>query len=749
LAQSLGSALLDLDVDKTKLSAGMSGAKQEVDATFRSLGQKTKDMGAKLTQTVTPIAAALGLALREAGRQWNEGVNAIRVGTGATGVELDKLVDSMKRVGGKVTQPLGEVGRVMSDLATRTGLTGKPLEELTTNVLNLARATGGDAQASVAGITRLFGDWSIKTTQMTPTLDKLFRVSQSTGIGVQQLSELMVAFGSPLRNLGLDFDTSAAMFAKFEQEGVNIQTVMPGLKMALGNFAKAGRDPAEALQETFLAMQNAGSGAELMQIAYDNFGQRAAPDLAAAVREGRFEFDELIDTMNNGSDTIQSAADDTLTMSGRFAMFRNKVTAAIGPFAEWGAVVMGVVAAVGPALFGLGIIMDTTVGKVIGGWIKSAASAVAATVKTIAQIAIQVAKWAWMGVQALLHAAKVAAAWLIAMGPIALVVVAVLGLVALIVLNFDKIKEFIGKAWEWIKDKTSQVWDAIKGFFAEWWPQLLAISTAGISLIVAWIIDNWDKIKEKTKEIWNGIKEFISNTWERIKEKTKEIWNGIKEFFSNAWERIKEIATNAGDAIKSALAAAWEWIRNQITQTVNVWKNLFSNAWDAIKNGVKNAWERIKEGVKNGATNVVNFIKELPGRIVSALGDLGSRLLEAGKALMRGLLNGIKAGLEAVWETVKGIGGKIASLKGPLPKDLQLLVPAGRALMKGLRGGIEVGFNAEVAPLLAGITATIADGGASSRTNNIAIHGVPITSMNEQTLADTLRRMEVLGGFAV
>lgn len=90
---------------------------------------------------------------------------------------------------------------------------------------------------------------------------------------------------------------------------------------------------------------------------------------------------------------------------------------------------------------------------------------------------------------------------------------------------------------------------------------------------------------------------------------------------------------------------------------------------------------------------VPQFFSELPGKIKSALGDLGGLLVNAGKALMDGLLNGIKAGFEAVKNFVGGIAGWIADHKGPITYDKTVLVPNGEALMDGLNTGLENGFS--------------------------------------------------------
>jgi hypothetical protein len=89
--------------------------------------------------------------------------------------------------------------------------------------------------------------------------------------------------------------------------------------------------------------------------------------------------------------------------------------------------------------------------------------------------------------------------------------------------------------------------------------------------------------------------------------------------------------------------------------------------------------------------DVVAFFTGLGPKIVAACSGFSSILISAGKALMDGLLNGIKAGAQAVFDFVSGIAGKIADLKGPLPYDKKVLIPNGMALMEGLEKGIETG----------------------------------------------------------
>lgn len=230
-----------------------------------------------------------------------------------------------------------------------------------------------------------------------------------------------------------------------------------------------------------------------------------------------------------------------------------------------------------------------------------AAQAATATARVVAQVAIQVARWVFLGVQALANAARVAAAWLIALGPIGIVVAAVIAAVILIIRNWGKIGPFLSR-----------------------------------------------------------------------------LWNGLKGIAARAWNAVKTAITTAVQAVLSWIRGHWPLILSILGGPVVAATVLIVRNWDKIKAGAKTAWNA-----------VISFLRGIPGRIRTAVGNLGSTLLEAGKALIRGLINGIKAQLGALGSVLGGVAGFIADHKGPLPKDRQLLVPHGRAIMAGLMAGID------------------------------------------------------------
>ncbi|MDD2756231.1 MAG: phage tail tape measure protein [Methanothrix sp.] len=309
-------------------SAGKSESK------LASIGAKMSSVGATMTKSVTLPLLAVGAGALMAAQQYDDAADTIRAGTGATGEALEGLTGSFQKVFTTVPASVDDASKAIADLNTRTGLTGTALENMAAQVLNLSRLTGEDLGGIIASTTRVFGDWSIATEDQGEALDYLWKVSQGTGIGVTQLSDKVVQFGAPLRQLGFDFETSAAMMGKWEKEGVNIELALGGMKIALGKFAKAGEDPVKALQSISDQIANAGTQAEANKLAIEVFGQRAGPDMAAAIREGRFDLDELLKTLGTSEETIGKAAEDTLSLNEKLTLLKNKAMDAAVPLGE-------------------------------------------------------------------------------------------------------------------------------------------------------------------------------------------------------------------------------------------------------------------------------------------------------------------------------------------------------------------------------------------------------------------------------
>ncbi|HSW64950.1 MAG TPA: phage tail tape measure protein, partial [Dissulfurispiraceae bacterium] len=323
----VGSLWVRLRGDTKEFESAMRG----VSSTLNKTSAKMQTIGGGMSTYVTlPLLAAGGAAIAAATEV--EGAMAqIRASTGATGDELAALRDDFEVVAKKVPQDLTQVATAVGDVHTRLGLTGEPLRKLTEQMLELADLTKTQVEPLIASTTRVFGDWSVATEEQADTLDLLYKVSQATGIEVGRLSDSLVAYGAPLRQMGFDLEEAAVLMGKWETEGVNMELVLGSLRLAMGHFAREGIPMREGLDETMQRIQELGPGAEATALAMEVFGARAGPDMAAAILEGRFEIDKLMETIQDSPDTIMAAGAATETFADKLGALRNNTLLAIEP----------------------------------------------------------------------------------------------------------------------------------------------------------------------------------------------------------------------------------------------------------------------------------------------------------------------------------------------------------------------------------------------------------------------------------
>lgn len=279
---------------------------------------------AKMNPVVALASAAvlgIGTSALAVAQDYEEASNIIHVATGATGAALKGLEEDFRQVFLQVPQDAKTVSEAIGEINTRLGLSGEPLQKLAKQFLDLSDLTGGDVTSTIREVTRLFGDWGVATENQSKTLDFLYRVSQTTGAGVDALAAQMVQFGAPLRQMGFDMETTALTLGKFEREGVNAELVMGSMRIALTRMAKEGvTDSGAALEILTQQIKDAGSAGEANALAVQLFGSRAGPDMAAAIREGRFEIDGMVESLGDYEGAIEAADNQTETLGERFGV---------------------------------------------------------------------------------------------------------------------------------------------------------------------------------------------------------------------------------------------------------------------------------------------------------------------------------------------------------------------------------------------------------------------------------------------
>ena len=375
-----------LDEVNGKLKSG-SAQIEEYAKKIENFGSKTKEVGGSLSKNITAPIAAVGTAAYAAWMSVDEAYDNIAVGTGATGDALSKLQESFDNVFAKAPFDAMDISNSLADLNTRFGFTGKVLEDASEKFLRFASVNKTDVSNAVALVSRAMGDAGIPAEEYTSVLDALTTASQASGISIDALTGNITKYGAPMRALGYTTEESIAIFASWEKAGVNTEIAFSGMKKAISNFSAEGKDAKVEFKKTLEEIAKCPDIASATTKAIEVFGTKAGPDLADAIKGGRFEFEEMLKLVESSSGQLDASFEATMDPADKAKVALNNLTlagaalgdviqSALGPvfesladilkdFTEWFknlnpeirqtiVFVGGIIAAVGPLLVLIG-----------------------------------------------------------------------------------------------------------------------------------------------------------------------------------------------------------------------------------------------------------------------------------------------------------------------------------------------------------------------------------------------------------
>ncbi len=301
------------------------------------LNVKAIAMGAAFAGAAVVAVKALadiGKGLYDLGAEFDNAYDAIRVGTGATGEALESLKDDFKDVYGSVPTTMEDASKAIADYNTRLGLTGKELSELSKQAIAVSGMLEEDLGTTIETSSQAFQQWGVSSKDMAKQMDHIFKVSQATGIGFNELMLSMQQYGPQLQDMGYSFQEASALMGQMEKAGVNTTEVLAAMKKAVGTLAKDGISASDGLQKYYEQIKNAGSAAEAAAIANEVFGARAGSTVANAIRKGTFEIEAFTNALNNSDESIMGAMWDTADAAEKFGMLQQQFKLLIEPLAS-------------------------------------------------------------------------------------------------------------------------------------------------------------------------------------------------------------------------------------------------------------------------------------------------------------------------------------------------------------------------------------------------------------------------------
>lgn len=740
----------------------------EVVTLFGVTGDEAKALGSKMASGVADLSNEVGIAQDalvgglysaiSAGIPEDNAFEFMRVASkaaiaGVTDVEtaVDGISTTINAFGLEASQ-----AEAVSDSMFAAVQGGKTtFEELSSSLANVAPAAAAagvsfeEVNASIATLTAGGAGTSEATTQLRAALVGLQKPSK-------ELDEIFQAVGYEsaqvaLESEGLGFALQTVSDAADGNNG-KLQQLLGSSEAVAAAQVIAGTGAEKFAAEMERQEGSAGSAADAFDVMNETTS-RAMENLKtqftnAAIAVGSEVLPKLNEVVRWATERLPGAIETVRgVVEGMIEVFRNVATVVgevVGFVVDhWEtikttATIVGAVIAVafGPhliatlALAGATAVVNAAL--MVGAWVSTQVAAIKAAVVHSAQIVKMVASWVLLGVQSLLGAAKVAAAWLISMGPIALVIAAVAGLVYLIVRYWDEIKAAIAAGWEFVKRITTQAWNAVTKFLRDKWTEIKREFTAAVDAVVGFVTRLWTSISSAFTAGVAAVVGFVAGLWSSI-----------------------------SGAFTAGISAVIGFVTGFVSRVIGFYVDLATR----IIGAVTGAWTTIREAFSGGVSGVLELVGSLPGRLVDLFSNAGRMLYDAGKRIVQGLIDGIKAMVGKVGDAITGVTSKI---RNALPFSPAKYGPlsgtgspdrAGRTIGKMIAGGLEDSTSrvAAAATKVAGAAAANLPGVGPAPTGNVAagvgapgrnytlrIDGATLRPLDEGEILRYLQRLETL-----
>ena len=621
---------LQTEISKTSQAleenGGIAGAvAAEFDAVgskIDSVSEKIGNVGAELTKKVTAPIAAVGAASLKAFTEVDEGMDTIVKKTGATGEALEEMQNIARDMATTIPTSFETAGAAVGEVNTRFGLMGDELSDLSTKFVQFADLNGTDVSASIDSVQAAMAAFNIESSKAGDVLDILNKAGQDSGISMDTLSNSLLTNAASLTEMGFGLESAAGLIANLEKNGVDSSAAMAGLKKAFANATADGKTMEEALAELESTMQSADSNTEAYQAALDLFGNKAGPQLAKAIQEGRLSLDEASNAVTDYGDSVSKTFEATQDPVDQFTVNMNKLK---------------------------------LVGEDI---VNSSAPLITDAMEKMAEV-IQGVSDKWNSLndgqkEAVIQFALVAAA----IGPVLSVISGVIGTISTISSTIGSFVGFlptIGAALSGVGAViTGTILPAIGAAVTAIIPVLpiIAAVAAAIAAVIL-VVKNWGAITDWISEKWATLTAFLS-------EKTAE----IQTFFTEHLGIIGELIATKIEIIKTVITAAVAIIQTIFTTFGETIKAISEGDWSRIGEIWTNAWAKIQMIIAQAIVKIVKSVMDLGSKVKESFMDIINSAKEWGSHLIQNFIDGIMAKWEALKQTVANVAQTVKDFLG-------------------------------------------------------------------------------------
>lgn len=303
--------------------------------------------------------------------------------------------------------------------------------------------------------------------------------------------------------------------------------------------------------------------------------------------------------------------------------------------------------------------------------------------------------------QAMASAIRIAAAWLIALGPIGLAIAAVAAVVGVFVLLWNKsdaFREFFIGLWDKIKVAVQDVRD---WFVSDLQPKLIEVWNNIVEAVQP-VVDKFKELFEFFKGEGDSLSTQLSESFNSIRDAIQPLFDWLSAFWTEHGDKIIGFVQVIGqwlgvvlvgyfktmwaiirggfDVLVGVISGVWTAISGIIIGALDVimglykvfkgiftgdwrttWegvKQIFSGLWTAVEGIVVGAFEIIKGVVKGAVRIIAGIIGAFGGDAEGAFQSMWEAItgwFQKGWDWIIGILGGIKDWIIGVWDSIYNI----------------------------------------------------------------------------------------------
>ena len=638
--------------------------------------------GASTWAPVSAGISAAGAAAVKAMDNVDQGLDTVMKKTGATGEEAKALQKVYNDVATTIPGDFGDIGAAVGEVNTRLEFTGDKLKTASEQFLKFAAINDTDVNTSVQLVTRAMGDAGIAADDYGTVLDALTVAGQKSGISVDKLAENLAKYGAPLRALGVDTEQAIAMFAGWEKAGVNTEIAFSGMKKAISTWGAAGKDAAVEFEKTLEGIKEAPDIATATTMAIEAFGSKAGPDLADAIRGGRFEVQDYINALKKAGGAVDSTYGMIVDEVDDSALALQTIQVAAHDMGET------IAKNVGPALLNIAKAVQSLFEKfgeldpgmqqiILGAialvaaiapmakMIQGISAAVGLATTVIGAISGGIAIFTGAATTGSAAATAFAGALTFITGPAGAVIAIIAAIVAAVVLlwnNCEGFRDVVTTAWsviqeafanfmDWLQATFAPVWDAIVGAMGtafDAFKETLGIAWAAITQVFqvfgSFLTDTfgvtWDNTFTGAQTLFETVGQVIQTIVGVLTEAFKTWIDFVTTVFLAQWKSAWNNIVNFFTAFKGNVAQVIEGIKTLFKGVIDFVTGVFTGDWTKAWQGVQNIFKGIFDalvgivkvpingiiGIINGALGAVNGLIKGVNKLLDGLRAVGVKV---------------------------------------------------------------------------------------------------------------------------